>query len=233
MKFRTLHVSILLSSLQVGSIASYAQTNGDSSRSPTNHQSTTTAAGKQNAKAKKASTPTPIQVDDVTNSAPEAQVQPTASTRSTKLIRQNGNPTGGRIDLTPYVGSYVLIGFETGVMGGHRILPKGFIPMINNSISVEAGMHYARWSILGLGGSRFAMTGDMRWDFHVHPTWTPYAAAGLVLERRWIESSTLVSNSFTPQIKVGTFLHLSNQFGMRFEFAPSMGSHRVGVTFSH
>ena len=245
MMLYSLSRGVILSALVASSLTSFAETSTDSKSDSAKPQvakpeaAKPAAAPKKSAASKRAKKPAKKpSVEEFAPVAPQPEVDAVKTPESDapiaekKMILQNGNPQGGAIDVTPYIGSYALIGFEAGVMGGYRILPNGFIPMINNSIAIEGGLHRARWSLLGIGENRFAMTADGRWEFHVHPMWSPYAAVGLGFERHWYDGDDSASNDVKPNIKVGAFLHFNQNIGMRFEFSETMASHRIGAVFS-
>jgi hypothetical protein len=147
-----------------------------------------------------------------------------------RFVLQNGNPNGSTIDLTPYLASYHFIGGEVGLMGAYRLLSRGFIPPINNSVSIEIGMHRSRWSPWGVGHNQFGVSGGMRWDFHLSKTWTPYIGTGVIITQSWFDGATNVSGDLNLGSKIGALLHLNSSLAMRAEYAGDTNAFRIGST---
>lgn len=150
-------------------------------------------------------------------------------TKSRPLIRQPGHAPAGDLDITAYLTSVTFYGAGIGGMAGYRIIKHGFIPPINNSVSLEGGLML----ITSCGfGSCMVWSGDMRWDFHVHPLWTVYGAAGLNIIQ--LESSSrghYFGTDVDLDSKLGAFFRFNKDLLLRLEYAPAVYSHRVGLTW--
>jgi opacity protein-like surface antigen len=206
------------------------------SESNTEHQESPKPTAKKK-KAKQKQTPAPV--EDAGSVEESAGVQPGSSSRSNAMfLRQNGHPSGGRIEVTPLIGTYNLIGYDVGVMGAFRILDKGFIPMLNNSISIEAGLDFASWTLYSYTHRVVSLTADGRWDFHLSRLWTVYAASGLAIRRQWTSwknedssGESAATNNLGIHVRAGGAMHFSDKFALRLDYdAASIA--RVGTTFS-
>ena len=146
-------------------------------------------------------------------------------------IRQTGANPRGEFDVTPFVGSVRGRGFSLGVLGGYRFVQNGFISTLNNSVSAEAGLTLGNSCLSSRCHDVFIVSGNMRWDFHVHPKWTVYGAPGLALgtASSWDSPNARTGLFLAP--KVGAFFWLSDRNALRFEHDVNFESHRFGVTF--
>lgn len=154
-------------------------------------------------------------------------------TRPKRYITDGGNPAPGRILVTPMVGTYALSGLEMGVKGSLRILDHGFVPALNNSVSVEAEVFKGTWhGPFGKNESMFY--GALgRWDFHLAPKWTAYGAAGLLQERRQTVADYDVDEVTTElNIQVGGMMIMTDNFRLRAEWDYAHASLRFGAVLA-
>ena len=150
---------------------------------------------------------------------------------STPYLRQNGNAPKVEYDVTPYVGTYGLNGPALGVFAAYRVAPNGFIAALNNSVSVEGGLNAGSDCDGDDCANVFTVSAHMRWDFHLHPNWTAYAAPGVeVGSGRGIGHGS-VRHGLFPAPKAGGMWWLHQGGAIRFEVDPLEGVHRVGYMF--
>ncbi|MCX6125798.1 MAG: hypothetical protein NTV34_13780 [Proteobacteria bacterium] len=149
---------------------------------------------------------------------------------SRPYIRQTGASQRGEFDVTPFIGSIPGRGFSLGVLGGYRFVQSGFISTLNNSVSAEAGLTLGNSCLSSRCHDVFIVSGNMRWDFHVHPKWTVYGAPGLALGTASSLDSSSVRTGLFLDPKVGAFFWLSKRNALRFEHDVNFESHRVGIT---
>lgn len=133
-------------------------------------------------------------------------------------------------DVTLDLGSYQFKGIEGGVMAAASFFTLSESgPYPKAAVLFEAGLHRARWISNHAEYNRFAATGDFRFDVHATPLLTPYAAFGVGQHREWFrKSKTAVSETYM-NLRAGSFINLSDGFAIRMDFAPTLGSVRLGA----
>jgi hypothetical protein len=137
--------------------------------------------------------------------------------------------------------------YDIGARFGFRVMSPGFIPRLNNSVSVEIGTfifsetiqdHQIGHRSEDYHASYITIPVQMRWDFHVHPRWTAFGMAGataLFLQHDDWNSNTTISAPDTfrarPSIGIGAFFQLNDNGAIRMEVEPSFPAlSRVGYT---
>ncbi len=147
-----------------------------------------------------------------------------------KYIAYGGNPAPGVILISPMVGQYALTGFEAGLKVSLQVAKHAFIPALNNSVSVEAEVFQGTWNgFFGQSKSLF-FGGSGRWDFHLAPKWTAYAAAGLQIEQKQtIADYEVNEREINPNIQIGGMFVISDSFRLRAEYDYGHGSYRFGL----
>jgi hypothetical protein len=117
-----------------------------------------------------------------------------------------GAMTGlGIVDGTP---TYALLG-----TAARRIVPKGFIPDINNSVWIEgeAGPFFV------YGTGFFSYSAHLRWDFRKDEEWTLYALAGVAGH---VTPDALGSKfELFPRVALGGILNIAAPCALRFELS--------------
>ncbi len=183
------------------------------------------------------------------SSAVPFQAPAGGSTEGTKaFIRQAGNPSPGKFDVSPMLGYWGFHGwydeFDLGARAGFRIMDTGFVPVINNSVAIDSGLFY-RHRNLSYWGIRYAehmahIPVYLRWDFHVHPSWTVFAMAGPAVSYLLGNSLTTVERSVLTQDDepgrfdfeigggVGAFWRVAEHVSVRMEVDRMV---RVGAGF--
>ena len=143
----------------------------------------------------------------------------------------------GDIGLTPFLGVGYYDYAELGFAASFLLVPHGFIPPINNSVHAEATIFQ---DIIGRSATG-AIGGRMRWDFHLHPQWSVYAAPGFGVRYgdrnrsgdRYGDHDRDVGAEITGDI--GGFFHLNETVSLRAEASAGSwydhGGLRAGVTF--
>ena len=125
------------------------------------------------------------------------------------FITQGGNIPRGQIYLSPMLG----LGFdnfvEAGFAGSYMLVPHGFVPQINNSVHAEGTV----FQDLAGRDRTGAFGGRMRWDFHPHPQWSPYAAPGFAF--RFGDDDRHTGLEVTGV--VGGFFHVNESISLRAE----------------
>jgi hypothetical protein len=143
-------------------------------------------------------------------------------------IRQIGAVPKGETSVTPMVGIGA-DGAELGVKGGYRLSDNGFVPVINNSVSIEGACFLSE---IG-DGTMLAIAPLLRWDFHLHPQWTAYASGGL--EVRFATGGDRDDNRRSSGSRVdiagGGVWHMNPDFDLRGEVDLAHDSLRAGVEF--
>lgn len=147
----------------------------------------------------------------------------------TAFIRQYNATPRGDVDISPMLGTYALIGLQYGAKGAYRVVPKGFISALNDSVSVDLGLFQGSWLAL----EETYATASMRWDFHVSRRWTVFGAPGLYARKTTVkawddEITTTTSSSIAFQ--AGGFLHFTDALAMRLEWDTGDAALRVGGT---
>ncbi len=170
-------------------------------------------------------------------------------TRSGAFIK-HGQPPEQKFDLSFLTGNAGFFAFDTydiGARFGFRVMSPGFIPRLNNSVSVEVGTflfrettqdHRIGYRSEYYHASYIAIPVQMRWDFHVHPRWTAFGmagATGLFLQHDDWNSNATVRSPHTfgasPHVGLGAFFQLNNDGAIRMEIEPgSPVFSRVGYT---
>lgn len=145
----------------------------------------------------------------------------------------DGRPANGNILISPMIGNFAFTGTEYGVKASVRILDRGFVPALNNSVSVEGEVFKATWRTFW-GESQSTLYGVTgRWDFHLHPQWTVYGAAGLIQEHQQTIADIPVEDSNTAvTIQVGGMMVLTDNFRLRAEWDDLHGAARFGAVLA-
>ncbi len=153
------------------------------------------------------------------------------ATAATPYLRQNGNAPKVEYDVTPYVGIYGLNGPALGVFAAYRVAPNGFIAALNNSVSVEGGLNAGTDCDGSDCQNIFTVSAHMRWDFHLHPNWSAYAAPGIEVGSERGMGHDSVRHGLFAAPKAGGMWWLHQGGAIRFEVDPLMGVHRIGYMF--
>lgn len=147
----------------------------------------------------------------------------------TAFIKQAHNTPNGDLDLSAMLGTYALIGYEYGVKAAYRIVPKGFIEALNDSVSLDVGVFKGRWYLL----DETLVSASMRWDFHVSRRWTVYGAPNIYVKRTELAGDyELITSTSTTGVamQAGGFLHFDDAFALRLEWDTADAALRVGTT---
>lgn len=87
-------------------------------------------------------------------------------------IRTPGGTRPDDMTVAPMVGMSAHHGLEAGAKADFLLANPGFIPMLNNSVSLEASVFVAqRHGVF--------VAPNLRWDFHLHPQWTVFGVGGI------------------------------------------------------
>jgi hypothetical protein len=144
------------------------------------------------------------------------------------FIREVGNIPAGGNEVTPMIGSGA-DETEIGAKFGWRIHDRGFVPMLNSSLTAEGAVF-----VCNLFGTKFmTMAPLLRWDFHVHPMWTVYASGGIELNVP-LENDNYGNRdrmSTDVDVAIGSFWHVADHSDLRGEIDATHSSLRVGWTF--
>lgn len=119
-----------------------------------------------------------------------------------------------------------LVGGQAGLaligQASKRIVERGFVPDLNNSVWFEI---QAGW-ILGItGGNPFGYSAHLRWDFTRNDQWTLYAITGF---------GGLSGNGmapFYPRTAIGAAMNLTSASPMQLRFEFSQTWTTVGVSW--
>ena len=167
----------------------------------------------------------------------EAPTDPTLQEVTTQSAEAIKSATGVKrgswgfdmTDITLDLGSYQFKGIEGGAMAAASIFTLSESgPYPKAAILLEGGLHRARWIYHHVEYNRFAATGDFRLDVHATPLLTPYAAFGVGQHREWLRKSKTAASESYMNLRVGSFINLSEGFAARIDFAPTLGSIRLG-----
>jgi opacity protein-like surface antigen len=143
-------------------------------------------------------------------------------------------------NLSAMVGPYWFFGFgyQVGGRAAFRIVNRGFIPMLNNSVFIEAGLFYQRATMdygwlgapLEIVYSGIRIPVVMRWDFQLNKSWIFYAAAGVGISFGKTtaeyksggkvydyESKVSTPKTFGVSGDVGAIYNFSENLGVRLE----------------
>jgi hypothetical protein len=127
--------------------------------------------------------------------------------------------------LSGFAGVYGFIGYHMGAKTSVLLVRDGFIGAVNDSISAELGLFYYTW----LYFKQVKYSGSMRWDFHLLPAWTVYAAPGLVAEK-YTNLQYNDEYDFQLSITLGAFWNVARHFALRGEVDVRDQSLRAGAT---
>lgn len=78
------------------------------------------------------------------------------------------------VEASPMIGGSAYSGFEAGAKFGWLVANPGFVPVINDSVNIEASAFLAAAGYLKLAPL-------LMWSFHLNPQWSVYAEAGAEL----------------------------------------------------
>jgi opacity protein-like surface antigen len=163
--------------------------------------------------------------------APHAsQAMPAVVANESAGQSYTGEPWKGRPDSSQFsVGALTGLG-TVGTSGGYallgtaskKIIQNGFVPDINNSVSVEL-----EFGPLFTHGTNWAYSAHLRWDFQRDDEWTLYALAGAGGD---ITSGDR-GNEFLlfPRVGLGAMWRFSPLFAIRGEFSHELLA--LGVNF--
>ena len=149
-------------------------------------------------------------------------------------IATPGHPPAGDLNLTAYLGLSPFGNLGVGGKGSLRILENGFIPPINNSVAIEAGIFRGRYREYYIFDdayySRTYVTVGMRWDFHLAKAWTVY---GLLESGVYLSSNHDIDDNSDLLLNpaVGAFYHFSPNLALRMEYSELTQTSNIGVTF--
>ncbi len=105
-----------------------------------------------------------------------------------------------------------------------KLVDRGFVPDINNSVYIELAMG----PVFKSGDDAFAYSAHLRWDFTKDLDWTFYAVGGFGgLVVNYPGSS---SHLFYPRFGLGAMLHFTDQLAARAEVSHEWTT--AGVVFS-
>jgi hypothetical protein len=115
-------------------------------------------------------------------------------------------------------------GFALMATGAKRILKQGFVPDINNSVWIETELG----PVFVSGGTAFAYSAHLRWDFVKDQNWTLYAVGGL---GGLVTGSDLGDHfELFPRFGVGAMAKLTDLISLRGEVSHELTA--VGVSFA-
>ncbi len=94
-----------------------------------------------------------------------------------------------------------------------RLVDRGFVPDINNSVYIEAELG----PVFAAGNTAWFYSLHLRWDFTLNPDWTFYALGGVAGSD---QGSGLGNHTvFYPRIGGGAVYNVAQDFGIRFEIS--------------
>ncbi len=169
-----------------------------------------------------------VQESEVSLEVPKSESQEN-QIGSSNDTRHSSNVAG---DLTVYAGAYAFKGLEAGFMGAVKIAE---LPIQDSTskidLSIETGLHRARWIYRHSEYNRFSLTGDLRADFKILEilALTPYVAAGLGYQREWYRGSDTALTDTPLSLRAGVFLPITEGLLLRAELAPISSSVRLGL----
>ena len=141
------------------------------------------------------------------------------------IIRKQQPPLGDK-HATGFIG----IGRKGISEGGafyFRLLENGFIKPINDSVGVEGMFILSQ----GVGdhkksGTGYAISGGMRWDFHLTQKWSVFVMPQYaIIERE--DSNTKIAFA----MGVGGMYHLNDKYALRAFLVDSLSAHFLGGVF--
>lgn len=119
-----------------------------------------------------------------------------------------------------------LVGSQAGLsliaQAAKRIVERGFVPDLNNSVWFEI---QAGWILFIPGGSPFAYSAHLRWDFIKDDQWVLYGIGGF----GGIANSGAAA--FYPRTAVGAAMNLTSQSPMQLRFELSQTWTTVGLSW--
>lgn len=143
------------------------------------------------------------------------------------FITERGAIPKGRFYLTPLLGLTSHNVPELGLLGSFVIVENGFVPPINNSVSLEGGIFQDITDVNPVG----SVVARMRWDFHPHPQWTGFVAP----ETAVYFGKHPDFRPFQINLILGGFFHISDTISLRAELDNGLNRFhdalRVGASF--
>jgi hypothetical protein len=179
--------------------------------------------------ARKAKPAIPETRDEATSSAPVRTSAP-SSLNGMESAQSGGEDWKGASDTAQvHLGALLGLGVIDSVDGfvllgtaSKKIIQHGFVPDINDSVSLETELG----PLFTQGTTAFAYSLHLRWDFQKDPSWTIFAIGGLAgdtgasLGSRWV---------VLPRFGVGAFYKINELFMARFEVSHELIA--AGLTF--
>lgn len=164
-----------------------------------------------------------------TNSAAPPTVSQVPATPNTAYYPAEdwkGKPEAANWNLTVLTGLALIDatpGF--GLMGAaaRKIIDRGFVPDINNSVWIEVEMG----PVFAKGSTSFMFSGHLRWDFVKDDSWTFYALGGL----GGLNASQALGDNFElyPRFGIGALWNIFADFTLRAEISHELMA--VGAQF--
>ena len=123
---------------------------------------------------------------------------------------QPGQSPAGASQASAWIG----VGNDSDLLVGgafaFRVADPGFVPVINNSVFVEAVLFQS----VAPNSDHTSLGGRLRWDFHLAKPWSVYAAPGILLsnaESRRGSFGGYFSHAW------GGFFHINEKVSLRAE----------------
>jgi hypothetical protein len=157
----------------------------------------------------------------MTSSALAAPAAVQSSGEDWKGLPDNSIVSLGGLGGLGIVGSSV--GFALLGTAGVKIIKHGFVPDINDSVTLETELGPLFLS----GMTLFDYALHLRWDFQKDDTWTFFALGGFAGDI----SGSSVGNQFFPSFGVGTFFRVNDLIQIRGEISHEHVAAGVTVPF--
>lgn len=137
-----------------------------------------------------------------------------------------GNPDNTEFGLGVLTGAGILdnhVGWALLGTASKKIVHRGFVPDINDSVSIEIEMG----PLLISGSAAFQYSGHLRWDFEKDTWWTLYALGGL----GGAVTGASLGDRFElyPRFALGAMWKIGQNFSMRGELSHEFIG--VGIVF--
>ncbi len=104
----------------------------------------------------------------------------------------------------------------------YRILDQGFLPDINNSISLEGGLGSTYYGNIAAGTNVVGLTfvAVARWDLQYDPTWIFFGNVGLSYTAVINASTSDVrGGGFFPALGIGAMYNMQPEWALRADFS--------------
>lgn len=161
--------------------------------------------------------PVQAQGTEVETIPSQGTAAPPPQTQSSQVAEDwKGEPYLSQVMFSALTGLAIIDNHTTFTVLGaaaKKILDRGFVPEINDSVWIEAELGPA----FNAGNAAFVYSAHLRWDFNENSTWTFYALAGFAGNITPVKLGG--HDEFYPRVGLGAVVHLIENLSIRGELS--------------